>query len=206
MQKMWVSHGGSDTTMNADPAIAIQPTSSRSVRTLLICIPVLAQTSPPAATRDNTFPATHGSGAEGEGLKQKHFEIKSCALSEALRAYADQTGEQVVFFSDVGKDQQSVEVAGTYTNDAVLSRMLSKSGLTFERLNPHTIAITSNSRTTAAKTSLMYQTSLSRDEGKGLLRLAQNSSSDTPARNRPSADAHKPTPTRAGLLPWTKFS
>jgi TonB-dependent siderophore receptor len=74
----------------------------------------------------------------------RHFEISAQPLSGALRAFADLTGEQVVFFSEIGRDQLSAEVVGHYTPEQALGRLLHNTGLTFERLDTRTIAITSS--------------------------------------------------------------
>lgn len=83
--------------------------------------------------------------AEPAVASAQHFEISAQPLSVALRAFADQTGEQVVFFSEIGRDQRSTEVVGSYTHEQALSQLLRNTGLTFERLNSKTIAITSAS-------------------------------------------------------------
>ena len=71
----------------------------------------------------------------------ERFDIQAQALSGALRAYAEQTGEQVVFFSDIGQGLRSVAVVGEFTREQALSKLLENTGLTYERVNPRTIAI-----------------------------------------------------------------
>ena len=83
--------------------------------------------------------------ADAAVASAQHFEIGAQPLSIALRAFADQTGEQVVFFSEIGRDQRSNEVVGRYTHEQALSQLLRNTGLTFERLNSKTIAITNPS-------------------------------------------------------------
>jgi len=87
--------------------------------------------------------------APSQDVSSRHFDITAQALSSALRAYADLTGEQVVFFSEVGKNQRSTEVNGDFTRDQALTQLLKNTGLTFERLSSKTIAITSPNRATA---------------------------------------------------------
>jgi iron complex outermembrane recepter protein len=87
--------------------------------------------------------------AYADNAAPQHFAIAAQPLSEALRAYADQTGEQVVFFSEVGKDQKSTEVVGDYTDDEALRKLLANTGLAFERIDQHTIAITRGKSTSA---------------------------------------------------------
>lgn len=98
----------------------------------------------------------------------ERFEIKAQPLSSALRAFADQTGEQVVFFSEIGKGLQAAEVVGNYTREQALQRLLNRTGLTFERLNQKTIAIT-DAKPKSQSASLVNKTSYN----VGPIRLAQ---------------------------------
>ncbi|HEV7447801.1 MAG TPA: TonB-dependent receptor plug domain-containing protein, partial [Steroidobacteraceae bacterium] len=72
---------------------------------------------------------------------EEHFEIRAQPFAGALQAYAQQTGEQVVFFSDVGEGWTVARISGTYTREQVLERILANTGLTYERLNANTIAV-----------------------------------------------------------------
>jgi iron complex outermembrane receptor protein len=72
---------------------------------------------------------------------EEHFEIRAQSFAGALQAYAQQTGEQVVFFSDVGEGWTVARISGTYTREQVLERILANTGLTYERLNANTIAV-----------------------------------------------------------------
>ena len=72
---------------------------------------------------------------------KERFDISSQPLSQALRAYALQTGDQVVFFSEVGHGRESAPVSGQFTRDEALRKMLQNTGLTYQRLNTRTIAI-----------------------------------------------------------------
>lgn len=83
-----------------------------------------------------------GAVAEEPGASAtERFNIKSQPLSTALRAYAEQTGEQVVFFSNIGRGRESAAVSGQYTRDQALQQLLHDTGLRYERLNTKTIAI-----------------------------------------------------------------
>jgi len=73
--------------------------------------------------------------------RKEHFEIRAQSFAGALQAYARQTGEQVVFFSDLGAGRTVPRISGTYTRDQVLERILANTGLTFQRLNANTIAV-----------------------------------------------------------------
>ncbi len=72
---------------------------------------------------------------------RERFDIRAQPVSTALRAYAQQTGEQVVFFSEVGKGRESSDVSGDFTRDQALKKLLENTGLTFERVNPRTVAV-----------------------------------------------------------------
>src|ERR1700737_4077744 len=72
---------------------------------------------------------------------KEHFEIRAQSFAGALQAYAQQTGEQVVFFSDVGEGWIVARISGTYTREQVLEQILANTGLTYERLNANTIAV-----------------------------------------------------------------
>lgn len=88
------------------------------------------------------FACAHAFADEQTTAGTERFNIRSQPLSLALRAYALQTGEQVVFFSDVTRGHESAPVTGQYTRDQALQRMLQNTGLTYQRLNTKTIAIT----------------------------------------------------------------
>ena len=72
---------------------------------------------------------------------KEHFEIRTQSFAGALQAYARQTGDQVVFFSDVGAGRTVQHISGTYTREEVLERILANTGLTYQRLNGNTIAV-----------------------------------------------------------------
>jgi len=73
--------------------------------------------------------------------RKEHFEISAQSFSGALQAYARQTGEQVVFFSNLAAGRTVQRISGTYTREQVLERILSNTGLTYQRLNSNTIAV-----------------------------------------------------------------
>jgi iron complex outermembrane receptor protein len=107
----------------------------------------------------------------GDPIRER-FDIEAQSVSTALRAYAQQTGEQVVFYSEVGKGRESTRVWGEYTRDQALQQLLQDTGLTYQRLNPRTVAISTIDATGAAQ----HQTAA---EAAPLIRLAQNDA--TPA-------------------------
>lgn len=92
-------------------------------------LPAGDRTGQEAAAGDRSSPA------------MERFDIQAQPLSKALRAYAQQTGEQVVFFSEVGKGRKSSLVSGQYTRDQALQELLRNTGLMYQRLNARTVAI-----------------------------------------------------------------
>ncbi len=93
--------------------------------------------------------STSWAATEVAAASVERFEIRSQSLSDALRVYADQTGEQIVFFSEIGKGLKSSAVMGSFTREQALERLLKQTGLTYERLNTKTIAITDMARNAA---------------------------------------------------------
>jgi iron complex outermembrane recepter protein len=72
----------------------------------------------------------------------RDFSIAAQPLSEALRVYAEQSGDQIVFYSDLGKGRESQPVEGRYTPHEALQILLRNTGLKHQRLNARTVAIT----------------------------------------------------------------
>ncbi len=62
-------------------------------------------------------------------------------LGDALSAFAQQSGLQVVFYANIGEGVVSPEVAGTYSPQTALDRLLINSSLKYEFINPRTVAI-----------------------------------------------------------------
>ncbi|MGH8178837.1 MAG: TonB-dependent receptor domain-containing protein [Steroidobacter sp.] len=71
----------------------------------------------------------------------REFNIAAQPLSQALRAYAEQSGDQIVFYSDVGRGRESTPVEGRYTAQQALQKLLENTGLKHERVNSKTVAI-----------------------------------------------------------------
>lgn len=71
----------------------------------------------------------------------KAFSIPAQAIESALRVYAEQSGDQVVFYSEVAHGKRAQPVDGVLTRDEALRRLLENTGLTFRRLNATTVAI-----------------------------------------------------------------
>src|SRR5678816_4883634 len=84
-------------------------------------------------------PSAQPSGAES--AEKRDFSIAAQPVSQALREYAQQSGDQIVFYSDVGRGRESTPVQGTYTRQEALQRLLLDTGLKAERVNSKTVAI-----------------------------------------------------------------
>src|SRR5690349_5019534 len=91
-------------------------------------------------------PAAHAAAATAdasatESAETQEFSIPAQPVSQALREYAQQSGDQVVFYSEVGKGLESTAVQGRLTRQAALQRLLLNTGLKSERVNSKTVAI-----------------------------------------------------------------
>lgn len=75
---------------------------------------------------------------------RQEFNIAAQPLSQALREYAQQSGDQVVFYSDIGKGREAPALAGSYTRQEALQRLLEHTGLKYRRVNAKTIAISTD--------------------------------------------------------------
>jgi iron complex outermembrane recepter protein len=98
----------------------------------------LAQTQDAVSRTD-----ADASYASADQVRQE-FSIAAQPVSQALRAYAQQSGDQVVFYSDIGKGRESVAVEGSYTRQEALQRLLENTGLKYRRVNAKTIAISTD--------------------------------------------------------------
>ena len=81
--------------------------------------------------------------ASADQVRQE-FSIAAQPVSQALRAYAQQSGDQVVFYSDIGRGRESASVEGSYTRQEALQRLLENTGLKYRRVNAKTIAVSSD--------------------------------------------------------------
>jgi iron complex outermembrane recepter protein len=72
-----------------------------------------------------------------------HFKIDSQPLGTALQQFAEQSGVQIIFFSQVTEGFQAPALHGFYTISNALEMLLSGSRLTFRVINPKTIEICS---------------------------------------------------------------
>src|SRR5882672_919697 len=70
-------------------------------------------------------------GAQAAASGQKHFEIGSTNLSSALREFARQSDQQILFSTDVVNDKQTSGFKGDLQPEAALEILLRGTGLTF---------------------------------------------------------------------------
>ncbi|HEY0680712.1 MAG TPA: TonB-dependent receptor [Steroidobacter sp.] len=96
----------------------------------------------------------------------QEFKIAAQPLSQALREYAQQSGDQVVFYSEIGKGREAPAVEGSYTRQEALRRLLENTGLKYRRVNAKTVAISTDAP--ARPEASMQRTSMAAP-----LRLAQ---------------------------------
>ncbi len=71
--------------------------------------------------------------------------IPAAPLGDALNQFAQQTGLQVLFSSQLVAQMQGPRVTGSHTAEEALSQLLANTGLKFEFVNPRTITIVSAS-------------------------------------------------------------
>ena len=84
---------------------------------------------------------TSAYASDAERAEERDFSIAAQPVSQALREYAQQSGDQVVFYSEVGKGVESTPVQGKSTREDALQRLLLDTGLKAERVNAKTVAI-----------------------------------------------------------------
>ncbi len=128
----------------------------------------------------------NATSADAPSAEKRDFSIAAQPVSQALREYAQQSGDQIVFYSDVGRGRESTPVQGTFTRQEALQRLLLDTGLKSERVNSKTVAI---SAATARG-----QDSPQRTPNAASLHLAQPSERAAPAaalRNKRPARAER---------------
>jgi iron complex outermembrane recepter protein len=84
---------------------------------------------------------TRLTAAPGSEPVEYHFKIDSQPLATALQQFAEQSGVQVIFFSQVTEGLRAPALHGSYTLSGALEILLSGSHLIFRVINPKTIEI-----------------------------------------------------------------
>jgi iron complex outermembrane recepter protein len=70
-----------------------------------------------------------------------HFKIDSQPLGTALQQFSEQSGVQIIFFSQLTEGLRAAALNGSYTISGALEMLLSGSRLIFRVINPKTIEI-----------------------------------------------------------------
>ena len=99
-------------------------------RNVLLCLCIVA-----------TVWITRPAAAPGSEPVEYHLKIDSQPLGTALQQFAEQSGVQIIFFSQVTEGLQAPALHGTYTISGALEMLLSGSHLIFRVLNPKTVEI-----------------------------------------------------------------
>ena len=84
---------------------------------------------------------THLAAAPGGEPVKYHFQIDRQPLGTALQQFAEQSGLQIIFFSELTEGLQAPALHGSYTVAGALEVLLSGSHLIFRVINPKTIEI-----------------------------------------------------------------
>ena len=71
------------------------------------------------------------------------LDIEPQPLAKALKAFAEQSGLQVVYYSELADGKQSPEVSGTMTANQAMTQLLASTDLTFDTMDEDTVVIES---------------------------------------------------------------
>ena len=82
-----------------------------------------------------------GASAESGGAARFDLKIGSQPLEQALQEFARQSGLQILFFSQVTAGLRAPALAGEFTLQGALDRLLGGSGLSYRVINADTVAI-----------------------------------------------------------------
>src|SRR5688572_2976153 len=69
------------------------------------------------------------------------FDINPQPLNLALTQFAQQSGLQVVFVAEIGRDFNSSGLAGAYTPQEALQQLLASTPFDYDFINPRTVTI-----------------------------------------------------------------
>lgn len=81
--------------------------------------------------------------AETPAQQAIHLRIPSQPIGEALNAFAEQSGLQLLFRSELGEGVTAPAVQGVLSAQQALELLLAQSGLKYEFINPHTVTVRS---------------------------------------------------------------
>jgi iron complex outermembrane recepter protein len=132
--------------------------------------------------------------AQNQSGKAISIDIPSQPLGEALTALAKQTGLQVVLYASAAKQATTERLAGMFTPEAALQRLLTNTGLRYEYLDEQTVAVLREGDTVSAQGAGVSAV----DDGKDRLetRVAQ---ADSPAGQRMTEDQNAADSTENNL-------
>jgi len=119
------------------------------------------------------------------------FDVPAQPLADAVKQVAQQSNMNIFLDADIQKrveNWRSSALNGTFTPEAALARLLAHTGLEYEYINPHTIAIRATDALKAGQTPLSSSQGQGRGEDSFALHLAQ---SDSPA---PAGSITTPNP------------
>jgi outer membrane receptor protein involved in Fe transport len=121
---------------------------------------------------------------EPAGKHPVALDIEAQPMDQALNAFAQQAGLQLLFRSDMGAEKLSApRVVGRYTADAALKRLLAGSGLTYRFLDAQTVTLVPvEERKTPAQSSGVVQASSFR-----MARVEEVKAEERPGEEAPSA-------------------
>ncbi len=69
------------------------------------------------------------------------LDIEPQPLAQALKAFAEQSGLQVVYYSELADGEESPEVSGTMTADQAMAQLLASTDLTFDTMGEDTVVV-----------------------------------------------------------------
>lgn len=77
---------------------------------------------------------------------ERRYEIPAGPMDRALAAFAEQSGQQILYTATLVEGRRSPGVSGVLTAEAALSRLLADSGLAFRRTRPNVFVVIDPSR------------------------------------------------------------
>ncbi len=84
---------------------------------------------------------TVAAGAAEPLAKTMTFDIAPSPLNLALTEFAQQSGLQVVFVAEIGRDLRTAGLSGSFTPQAALNQLLANTPFAYDFLNPRTVTI-----------------------------------------------------------------
>src|SRR3546814_4289998 len=76
-----------------------------------------------------------------QATPERRYDIPAGPLAQALNRFADESGFQLVYGTEVTQDARTGGVVGTYTPEQALRRLLRSTGLRYRITNANTVTI-----------------------------------------------------------------